>query len=119
MGATKAPVIKTGAVYTRIASRPTAYRSGFGDFAGLDAARAHAQPLGRAVDHRLHRLQIHVPGTARHVVRVRDVVAEARPLAADIACLSHDEIPSSSTNLQYIETRRFAPNARRSRTRFW
>ena len=49
------------------------------DFSALDAARAHTQLLRRAVHHRLHCLQIHVPTPPRNVVRVRNVIAKARP----------------------------------------
>jgi len=67
----------------------SARRLRLGDLSALDAGCAHAQPLGRAVDHRLDHLQVHVPTPARHVVRVRDVIAVARTLAADIANLCH------------------------------
>src|ERR1700734_3386293 len=68
------------------------------DFARLDAARTNTQPLGSAVDHRLDCLQIHVPAAARDVVRVRNVVAVARPFAADVASLCHGSTPDSSIN---------------------
>ena len=63
---------------------------GLGDLAALDAAGAHANALGRAVDQGLDGLQINVPAAAGHVVRVRDVVTELRTLAANIAYLCHD-----------------------------
>src|SRR5580692_3987866 len=67
-----------------------ALRLCLGDLAALDAAGAHADALGCAVNQRFDRLQVHVPAPAGYVVRVRDVVAELRPLAAYIACLCHD-----------------------------
>jgi len=66
------------------------------DFSALDAARAHAQPLGRAIHQHLHRLQIHVPPAARQIVRMRNVIAEARPFTADIANLCHRPTPNLS-----------------------
>lgn len=59
------------------------------DFAGLDAAGAHAHPLARSANDGLDRLQIHVPATTGGVVGVRDVVAELRALAAEITFLRH------------------------------
>ena len=64
-----------------------------GDFSTLDAACADAQPLRRSVHHCLHRLQVHVPTPAGDVVRVRDVIAKARPFAADVASLCHRPTP--------------------------
>src|ERR671931_1845306 len=60
------------------------------DLARLDAGRADLHPDGpalRALD--ADRLQVGVEAAARAVVRVRDVVAELRPLAADFASFSH------------------------------
>lgn len=59
------------------------------DFAGLDAAGADADALGIAIDERFHRLQVYVPAPLRHIVRVGNVVAELRPLAANITYLCH------------------------------
>src|ERR1043165_3462722 len=60
------------------------------DLARLDAGGAdlHAyRPALRALD--AYRLKVRVEAAARAVVRVRDVVAELRPLAADFASFSH------------------------------
>jgi hypothetical protein len=65
-----------------------------GDFAALDAAGADPEPLGRSVNQRFDRLEVHVPATPRHVVRVRDVIAELRALPANIAYLCHDFAPN-------------------------
>ena len=63
------------------------------DLAALDAAGAHADLLVAAViELGLHRAQIDVPAPAGDVVRVRDVVAELRTLAADFTNLSHDKL---------------------------
>ena len=59
------------------------------NFAALDAAGAHANPLRRTVHERLYRLQIHIPTTLGHVVRVRNVVSKLRPFAANITYLCH------------------------------
>src|SRR5437588_1269304 len=67
------------------------FRSGrLRDLARLDAGRAdlHAnRPALRALD--AYGLKVWVEAAARAVVRVRDVVAELRPLAADFASFSH------------------------------
>jgi hypothetical protein len=60
-----------------------------GDLSAFDAGCAHTQPFGGAIDQRLHRLQVHIPAPARHVVSVRNVIAELRTLAADITNLCH------------------------------
>ena len=59
------------------------------DLAGLDARGADVQPLRRAAHHGTHALDVRVPAAAGTAVRVGDVVAEARPLAADVAVGSH------------------------------
>jgi hypothetical protein len=61
-----------------------------GDLAAFDAAGADPDALRCAIDQSLNRLQIHIPTATGDVVCVRDVVAELRPFAADIACLCHD-----------------------------
>src|SRR5207342_2986809 len=63
-----------------------------GDLACLDAGGAHVDPLGRAADHGTDPLDVRVPAAAGAAVRVRDVVAEARPLAAYIADGSHGSL---------------------------
>lgn len=66
----------------------------FDDFAGLDAAGAHADALAAAVDLGFDWLKVYVPATPRGVVGVRDVVAELRPFAAKITFLCHDLLQS-------------------------
>src|SRR5579875_1414027 len=74
-------------------ARPPGLTLRLGDFARLDAAGADAHALvGRGADLDLDRTQIDVPAAARHIVRVRDVVAELRAFAADFADLSHDSL---------------------------
>jgi len=58
-----------------------------GDFAGLDAACADANALGRAVNQGFNSLKVDVPAAPCDVVRVRDVVSETRAFAANIAYL--------------------------------
>ena len=64
----------------------------FGDFTGLDAVGADADPLVTAPDLRLHRVQVDVPASARHIVRVGHIVAKLRPFAANITYLCHDVV---------------------------
>src|ERR1700751_5300954 len=56
-----------------------------GDLACLDAGGADVQALGRARHDSANGLDVGVPAAAGAAVRVRDVVAEARPLAAYVA----------------------------------
>ncbi len=63
-----------------------------GDLACLDAGGAHVDPLGRAADHGTDPLDIRVPAAAGAAMRVRDVIAEARPLAAYVADGSHGSL---------------------------
>ena len=63
---------------------------GLNDFAAAQAGRADADALSLAVHFSVHWTQIDVPAPLRHVVRVRNVVAELRPFAANIADLCHD-----------------------------
>src|ERR1700761_2050672 len=60
-----------------------------GDLACLDAGGAHVHALGRAADRGADALDVRVPAAAGAAVRVRDVIAEARPLAAYFADGSH------------------------------
>ena len=64
--------------------------SGFGDFTSLDAGRADFHPA-RATLGRLNanRLQIWIEPAWGAIVRVRDIVAELRSLAADFATFGH------------------------------
>ena len=72
---------------------PDGCLSGLRYLPGLDAARAHTNPLRRAIHKSLHRLQIHVPPAPRHIVRVRNVISELRPFAANVAYLCHRPTP--------------------------
>ena len=65
-----------------------------GDFAALDATGADADALGIAVDEGLDGLQVHVPAAAGNVVRVRNVIAELRTFAANVAYLCHGFAPN-------------------------
>src|SRR5690606_18726434 len=51
-----------------------------GDLAGLEAAGAHVDPLGRAVDDGPHPLDVRVPPALGAPVRVADVHPEGRVL---------------------------------------
>lgn len=61
-----------------------------GDFAGLDAGRADLH-AARATLGRLHanRLQVWIEATRGAIVRVRDIIAELRALAADFTTFGH------------------------------
>jgi len=63
-----------------------------GDPAGLDAGGAHVQALGRTAYDDAPALDVRVPAAGGAAVRERDVVAEARPLAADVADGSHGSL---------------------------
>ncbi len=60
-----------------------------GHLAGLDAGSAHVESLGGPGHDRANGLNIRVPATAGAYMRMRHVVAEARPLAANVADGSH------------------------------
>src|SRR5215813_8537031 len=68
-------------------------RTSAGELSGLDAGRAHMQPLGRPVDGGPDDLDVGVPAARGAAMRVGDPVAEARPLAADVADSSHGIAP--------------------------
>src|SRR3954447_24958034 len=75
---------------------PTAERSGpreelrsAGDLAGLEAAGAHVETLGGAVDGGPDALDVGVEATLRDLARPWAVVGEARLLGADVADGSH------------------------------
>src|SRR5690606_31154850 len=72
------------------------------DLAGLDARGAGVHALRRPADHGTHTLDVRVPATGRTAVRVRDVVAEARPLAADVAVGSHGSLQRLQMHLRLI-----------------
>src|SRR4051812_9749328 len=63
-----------------------------GDLAGLEAAGADVQALGRAVDRRAHALDVGVEATLRNLARPGAVVTEARALGADVTDGSHREL---------------------------
>src|SRR4051812_26642774 len=73
--------------------RPTGVRRrSAGDLAGLQAAGADVQPLGRTVDGGPHPLDVRVEATLRDLAGPGPVVAEARALGADVADGSHREL---------------------------
>ncbi len=59
------------------------------DAAGADAGGADAHTLVHALNHSFHSPEIGIPTPPRHVIRVADVVAETRLLAADVAFHCH------------------------------
>jgi len=59
------------------------------DAAGADASSADAHALVHAIDHSFHSSKIGIPAPPRHIIRVADVVAETRLLAANIAFHCH------------------------------
>src|SRR5271155_2175034 len=59
------------------------------DAAGADASGADAHALVHAIDHSFHSSKIGIPAPPRHIIRVADVVAETRLLAANIAFHCH------------------------------
>ncbi len=67
--------------------------TGLHDLAGLDAAGADVQALGRAVDQRPHPLDVRVPATLGAPVGVAHGHAEARLLAAHVADRCHKAGP--------------------------
>jgi hypothetical protein len=63
----------------------------FSDLASLDTTGANLHsfsPALRTLD--ANGLQVGIKATARAIVRVRNVIAELRRLAADVASFSHD-----------------------------
>jgi hypothetical protein len=77
---------------------------GFHDFLGSDAARAHANPLHSAVDHRPHGLKVWFESPRADVMRVAHLPAYNRRLTANLATLCHSvhQIEKSG-NSKYIE----------------
>jgi hypothetical protein len=63
-----------------------------GDLAGLEAAGAHVEALGRTVHRGAHALDVRVEATLRNLARPRPVVTEARALGADVTDGSHREL---------------------------
>ena len=62
------------------------------DFAGLQAGGAHVQALRRARNDCTYALDVGIPAPLGAAMRVRNVVAEAGALAADVAVGSHGSI---------------------------
>ena len=67
---------------------------GLEDLAALDAGGADAHLAGAALDLCPNGTQIDIPPTARHVVRMRDVVTELRTFLADCTNLRHGNAPT-------------------------
>ena len=109
-GRTKAPPVRDGAIGWNTKARaipgrgPVGRLLGLGDFSALDATGADANALGGAVYKGLDRLQVDVPAAPRDVVRVRDVVSEARTFAANVAYLCHDYSPNYGVSCRPEET---------------
>ena len=94
-----------------------------GNPARLDAGGAHVHALGRAAHDHAPALDVRVPAAGGAAVRERDVVAEARPLAADVADGSHgslqeevgmDPLPGGSGSRRSLPDTR--PRARTERS---
>ena len=60
-----------------------------GDLAGADARSADVHSLGGSTDTGTNRLDVRVEPTVGAAVGVRDIVAKAWALAADVTCSSH------------------------------
>jgi hypothetical protein len=65
---------------------------GFGDLAGTDACRAHAQGFAGAVNNRMNALEIWIPPSAGDVVSVAHVVSVGRTFAANFASTRHQKL---------------------------
>jgi hypothetical protein len=65
----------------------------FGYMAGADAASADLDASDRALTDCFNLLQVRMPGAAGFVVRMADVVSEARTFAADFTNFRHDIPP--------------------------
>ena len=77
------------------------------DLAGLEARGADVEPLRRRPrPTSADPLDVGVPATLGAAVRVRDVVTEARPLAADVAVGSHGYLLKSMVNRSWARGRR-------------
>ena len=68
------------------------------NLAALQAIRADAHALGRAVYAGAHWPQVNVPAPIAYVMRMRNVVTELRLLAANIANLCHGITPDKRKN---------------------
>ena len=65
---------------TAVEIRPAARLGGLDDLVRAQAARADAQALDAAVDHRADALEVRLEPPRRHVVRVADIAADDRAL---------------------------------------
>jgi hypothetical protein len=65
----------------------------FGYMTGANAAGANLDASDRALTDRFNLLQVRMPGAAGFVVRMADVVSEARTFAADFTNFRHDIPP--------------------------
>jgi hypothetical protein len=65
--------------------------SRFFDFAVLNARRARANALGRALHHGVHRLQINIPTPLRQIVSMAHPVTELGAAPANITHFRHLE----------------------------
>src|SRR5262245_7927235 len=85
--------------------RPDRTRSAASDLAGLQARGAHVEALlvAAGAGRGAHRLNVRVPATAGPAVRVRDLLAEAGTLPADIADGSHSR---NSIRIEQASNRR-------------
>ena len=75
------------------------------DLASLEAGRAYVLALGGAADQRAHALDIGIPAALGASVGVRDGIAEAGALAADIAVGSHSALSKTRIDRR-LEPRR-------------
>jgi hypothetical protein len=66
----------------------------FDDFAGLDAAGAHADALASAANPSFDGLEVYIPAAPGGVVGVRNIVAKLRAFAAKITFVCHDLLRS-------------------------
>ena len=69
---------------------------GLDDLARAQAARADADALDAAVDHRADRLEIRLEPPRAHVVRVAVLPADDRTLPADFTALRHKQYALST-----------------------
>src|SRR5690606_8667119 len=87
----------------RVTSQPAAVLRSALDLAGLQARGADVEPLPGSGDDRPYRLDVGVPATRGPAMRVRDRVAEARALAADIAGGSHGRLLECGSSVRTVE----------------
>lgn len=79
-----------------------ARRLGASDLARLEARGAHIQALGSTADEGAHALNVGVPAARGAAVGVRDRVAPARALAANITGGSHGDTPRKSQDAGHL-----------------